>query len=219
VLVLNLLLVLGLYKELKLSTFDRELSAALGFAPLAIHYLLMSAVSVTVVGSFESVGAILVVAMLVVPPAAAYLLTDRLSRMLLLAVLLGVLSALGGYGLARTLDASIAGAMALVAGLLFLLSFLLSPRHGLVSRLLNRRRLRERLSGQLLLLHLRDKESRLPAERLARRFGWSEAELAKIAGRLAGAGYLERNAEGLCLTPAGARSLAESGLEAIRHTD
>jgi manganese/zinc/iron transport system permease protein len=127
------------YKELKVSTFDAGLAAAIGFSPVMIHYLLMSAVSVTVVGAFESVGAILVVAMLVVPPAAAYLLTDRLSHMLALAVGLGVASAVGGYGLARWLDASIAGAMALVAGLLFLAAFLFSPRHGVVARALANR--------------------------------------------------------------------------------
>jgi manganese/zinc/iron transport system permease protein len=127
------------YKELKVSTFDAGLAAAIGFSPVMIHYLLMSAVSVTVVGAFESVGAILVVAMLVVPPATAYLLTDRLSHMLALAVGLGVASAVGGYGLARWLDASIAGAMALVAGMIFLTAFLFSPSHGVLARALANR--------------------------------------------------------------------------------
>jgi manganese/zinc/iron transport system permease protein len=140
-LAVNLVFVGALWKELKLSTFDAELSAALGFSPVLLHYLLMGAVSVTVVGAFESVGAILVVALLVVPPATAFLLTDRLSTMLALAVGCGVLSALGGYALAHALDASIAGSMATVAGVLFLLAFLLSPTHGLVSRGLRRRRL------------------------------------------------------------------------------
>lgn len=135
----NLVFVGALWKELKLSTFDAELAAALGFSPILLHYLLMGAVSVTVVGAFESVGAILVVALLVVPPATAYLLTDRLAPMLGLAMASGVASALGGYAMARWLDASIAGSMATVAGLLFLLAFLFSPAHGLVARALRRR--------------------------------------------------------------------------------
>lgn len=135
-LLVDLLFVLLLYKELKLSTFDAGLAAALGFSPALLHYLLMGAVSVTVVGAFESVGAILVVAMLVVPPAAAYLLTERLSRMLALAAAFGALSAVAGYGLARWWDCSIAGAMALTAGLVFLVAFLFSPTHGLIARLL-----------------------------------------------------------------------------------
>lgn len=121
-LVVNLAFVGSLWKELKISTFDPELAAALGFSPALMHYLLMGAVSMTVVGAFESVGAILVVAMLIVPPAAAYLLTERLHRMVMLAAAFGVLSTVGGYALARALDASIAGAMATVAGGVLLLS-------------------------------------------------------------------------------------------------
>ncbi len=130
-----------LWKELKLSTFDPELAATLGFSPALLHYLLMGAVSVTVVGAFESVGAILVVALLVVPPATAYLLTDHLGRMIGAAVACGVASTLGGYAMARALDASIAGSMATVAGLLFLLAFLFAPAHGIVPRSFRRRRL------------------------------------------------------------------------------
>jgi manganese/zinc/iron transport system permease protein len=129
-LVVNLVFVASLWKELKISTFDPELAAALGFSPTLLHYLLMGAVSMTVVGAFESVGAILVVAMLIVPPAAAYLLTERLGRMVLLAAAFGVLSTLGGYALARWLDASIAGAMATVAGVLLALAVALSRLRG-----------------------------------------------------------------------------------------
>lgn len=135
----NLALVVGLYKELKISTFDPELAQALGFRPRRLHYLLMGAVSLTLVGAFESVGAILVVALLVVPASAAFLLSQRLSRMLGLAVGLGALSAAAGYGLARAWDASIAGGMGLAAGMIFLLVFLLSPRDGLLVRALRRR--------------------------------------------------------------------------------
>jgi len=219
VLLLNLALILGFLKELKLSTFDAGLSAALGFSPLLIHYLLMTIVSVTVVGSFESVGAILVVAMLVVPPATAYLLTDRLGSMLGLSVLAGLLSAWGGYGLARWLDASIAGAMAVVAGLLFLLAFGFSPRHGIFARLLRRKRLRHRLSGQLLLLHLRERERCLPETLLMRRFGWTESYFRRITRGLEAGGLIAREGAGLCLTEAGGRSLREAGLEAVRHRD
>ena len=218
VLLMNLAIVVGLLKELKLSTFDAGLSATLGFSPLFLHYLLMSAVSVTVVGSFESVGAILVVAMLVVPPAAAYLLTDRLGTMLMISVGIGLLSAWGGYAAARALDASIAGAIAATAGLLFLLSFLLSPRHGMLARLVSQRRMRDRLSGQLLLLHLSERDLCQPGDVLRRRFGWSDPYFRKIIGGLEGDGLLAAAEEGLCLTEAGARSLREAGLEAVRHS-
>lgn len=82
----------------------------------------MGMVSLTTVASFESVGAILVVAMLIAPAATAYLLTERLKRMLVLSVASGVLSAVGGYYLAALLDGSVAGAMAVVAGAQFALA-------------------------------------------------------------------------------------------------
>lgn len=206
VLALNLALVVVLFKELKLSTFDAGLAATLGFAPAFLHYLLMSAVSVTVVGSFESVGAILVVAMLVVPPATAYLLTERLGTMLVLAAGLGVASAVGGYALARALDASIAGAMAVVAGGLFLLALLFSPRHGVLARLFHHRRLGARLSDQLMLLHLDGGGA--TAATLGARLGWPRRRLDAALARLSGNGWIERRDEELGLTEAGRRRLS-----------
>lgn len=213
----NLLFVLALYKELKITTFDSELAAALGFAPVLVHYLLMAMVSITVVGAFESVGAILVVAMLVVPPAAAYLLTDRLGRMLALAVLLGVASALGGYGLARLWDASIAGAMAMVSGGLFLASFLLSPRHGLAARLVRQRRLGLATAEQLLLLHLGRGGEGVAVEKVERRFAWGPRRVARVVARLRARGWVEAAGDGLSLTPRGAAALEASGQAALRH--
>jgi manganese/zinc/iron transport system permease protein len=217
VLLLNIGLVLTLYKELKISTFDRGLAATLGFAPVALHYVLMSAVSVTVVGAFESVGAILVVAMLVVPPATAYLLTERLERMIALAVLLGVTSALGGYALARWWDASIAGAMATVAGLQFLAALLFSPGHGLLARLVTLRRMGWRLSGQLLLLHLQKGGDVVPVATLERRFGWSPRRLRKVLGTLRRNGLIEREGDGLRLTASGAQVLEATGRAQLAH--
>lgn len=203
VLVADLLLVTLFYKELKLATFDADLGATLGFSPLLLHYLLMAAVSWTVVGSFESVGAILVVAMLVVPPATAYLLTDQLSRMLLLAVAIGVAAALLGYGLARVADASIAGAMATVAGAIFLLAVVLSPSHGVLARVLRHRRLGLELRGELLLLHLQRDEASAPVGDLARRFGWPARLLARVSELVVRRGWAERDGERLRLTPSG----------------
>jgi manganese/zinc/iron transport system permease protein len=129
------------YRELKLCAFDPELAASLGIPVGAFHLALMAATSITTVTAFESVGSILVVAMIVGPAATAYLLTDRLSRMLVLAVGVGALSSVLGYALARALDCSIAGAMSVAIGALFALAFLFSPTHGLIPRHLRLRRL------------------------------------------------------------------------------
>jgi len=104
------------------------------------HYLLMGAVSVTTVASFESVGVILVVAMLTVPPNTAYLLTDRLWLMVVLSVVIGVLCAIIGYGLASAIDGSIAGAMATVAGVFYVMAAFGGPRHGVIWKRIRQRR-------------------------------------------------------------------------------
>lgn len=122
------------WSRLKLVSFDPALAASMGVSVGLWHYLLMGAVSMTTVASFEIVGAILVVAMLVAPAATAYLLTDRLAVMIALAALFGVLSAALGYAMATLLNASIAGSMGVVAGLLYALALVFGPRHGILAR-------------------------------------------------------------------------------------
>ncbi len=129
---LVLLLIVPGYRGLVVTTFNPEYAAALGIPVAFWHYLLMSAVSVTTVVSFESVGAILVVAFFIVPPATAYLLTDKLKPMLILTVLFGLGAAAGGYYLAVWIDGSIAGAMSVMAGVYFTgaLAWVQVRRHG-----------------------------------------------------------------------------------------
>ncbi len=122
------------YKGLVLTTFDEVYAASIGISTVFWHYALMSAVSFTTVLSFESVGAILVVAFLVGPAATAYLLTEQLPKMLFVAVLSGISSAILGYYLAVSLDGSIAGAMATMVGLEFVLALLFAPKQGILIR-------------------------------------------------------------------------------------
>lgn len=112
------------YKELKLTSFDPEFAAAIGISTGLWHYLLMAAVSLTTVSAFESVGAILVIAFLIGPPATAYLLTHDLRQMIWITVGLGIFIAFSGYWLAYWLNASIAGCMAVVVGVCFLAAFI-----------------------------------------------------------------------------------------------
>lgn len=126
------------YKEWKVTSFDPALAASLGIPVVFMHYLFMTLVSVTTVASFDAVGAIMVVAMLVTPAAAAYLWTDRLSVMFILSGLFGVASAFIGYYVAVLLDTSISGSMAFATGAIFLVSYLFSPVHGLLSKMRRR---------------------------------------------------------------------------------
>ncbi|PWA11215.1 iron ABC transporter [Pueribacillus theae] len=134
VLAVVLIAILAFYKEWKITTFDAALAASLGIPVVFLHYVFMTLVSVTTVASFDAVGAIMVVAMLITPAASAYLWTDRLSIMLILSAGIGVVSAISGYYIATWLDTSISGSMAFATGVMFLISFIGSPKHGIVSR-------------------------------------------------------------------------------------
>lgn len=141
--ILNLILIFVFFKQFKLVSFDPSLAAAMGIPVLFFHYLLMSLISLTTVASFDSVGSILVVGMLIIPAATAYLLSDRLSSMIVVSIGVGVLSSIIGYYSATFLDASISGCMVGSAAILFGLAFLFSPSHGFVSLLLKRRKTKE----------------------------------------------------------------------------
>ncbi|MGB7393483.1 MAG: metal ABC transporter permease [Pricia sp.] len=156
ILIITVTLLLLFYKELKLSTFDKGLAATLGFSPLLIHYGLMTMSSVTVVGAFDAVGAVLVVALIIAPAATAYLLTDDLRKMLLLSCFFGTLAAIAGYWMANALDASIAGSMTTVLGIVFLLVYLFAPKQGVVSVLFKERQQRKEVSLLVFLLHLQN---------------------------------------------------------------
>lgn len=114
------------YRGLFLTTFDPDYAIALGVSTAAWHYTLMGAVSLTTVMSFESVGAILVVAFLIVPGATAYLLTNDLKKMLIISVITGVVSSISGYYFAAWLNASVSGGMVTVLGVIFTIAFIFS---------------------------------------------------------------------------------------------
>ncbi|CAA9411035.1 Mn-Zn_transporter_SitD [uncultured Rubrobacteraceae bacterium] len=210
-------LVLLLYKELKVATFDPGLAAAAGLSPVLVHYLLMGAVSITTVGAFDSVGAILVVAFLIVPPATAYLLTERLSRMMSLAVALGVASAIVGYYLAALLDVAIAGMMAVVAGALFILAMLFSPSHGLVANLLQRRRNRRFFARELLLSRLRVLGGRAAEQDLANHLNWDGGRISQSLQEALRSGFVLRTATGeVALTRKGRETATGSASSTAR---
>lgn len=152
----NISFIMILYKELKISTFDASLAVSVGLVPVLIHYLLMIMVATTAVVAFESVGAILVIAFFIVPAAGAYLLTDRLYRMIILSVGLGFVSAITGYLLAILADVSIAGSMATMAGVVFGLIWVFAPNRGLISRWRRISKQRFEIDVGIMLTHMND---------------------------------------------------------------
>ncbi len=141
VLLLNLVVLVVLWKELKLSSFDPALATTMGISATALHYLLMTLVAVTSVASFEAVGSILVVAMLIVPASTAHLLTDRLGVMVALSAVIGVGSSVLGYWAAAYWNTNIAGMMTVAVGMLYALAIFFSPRYGICSTLLRNLRM------------------------------------------------------------------------------
>jgi ABC-type Mn2+/Zn2+ transport system permease subunit len=122
------------YRPLLLSTFDPTMAKATGLPVKFIHYMLMLLLSLVTVASLQTVGIILVVAMLITPGATAFLLTDRLSTMLFLAAFFGVVSGVVGLYYSVIFDVSSGSTIVLVASILFGLAFFFSPKQGLVWR-------------------------------------------------------------------------------------
>lgn len=141
VLFLNILFLLLFYKEIKLSTFDPVFALSIGLPIIAMHYSYMTLVSLTTVAAFDSVGAVLVVAMLIGPAATAYLLSKSVRGMILWSMTFGVTAAITGYYLAKYWNTSIAGMMAAMVGVIFMFVFLFKPYDGILSKTLKRRRL------------------------------------------------------------------------------
>jgi manganese/zinc/iron transport system permease protein len=122
------------YKELLVSSFDPGLASSLGINATLVHYSLMCWLSIVVVSAFESVGAILVVAMLILPGATASLLSHRLPVLFGLTVLSGAFSSVAGLHLATWFDCSTAAAMVVMATVLFVMAWVFSPTEGLIRR-------------------------------------------------------------------------------------
>jgi manganese/zinc/iron transport system permease protein len=205
----NMLLLLAFFKELKLATFDAALAATLGFAPAALHYGLMTVVSFTCVAAFDAVGPVVVVALLVVPAASAYLLTDRLKTMILLSIALGVAGAALGTLIALELDTNIAGTVASMQGAIFGIVYIVAPKRGMIAFAMKRWHQRRRFFETTLAIHLfhhegtaaEVDESRLDG--LHRHLQWLPTDVSTIVKRSERQGLVERQGDLLKLTAAG----------------
>jgi manganese/zinc/iron transport system permease protein len=216
ILLLNVLFIILFYKELKLATFDAGLAAALGFAPGLIHYSLMAVVSITAVGAFDAVGSILVVALMIAPPVTAYLLTDSLPRMIGLSALIGAIGAIAGFWLANALDASIAGSMATMLGILFALAYLFAPQRGLVALASRRHSQRWTFAQTALTIHLlnhqgaENEASECSIEHLEEHLRWNSEFAQRVVRQSQRAGFVERQNGLLLLTDNGRSHAAKA---------
>lgn len=234
---LTVVFVLVLYKELKLATFDPVLARTLGFRPTALLYALMTLVSLVAVSAFDAVGSILVIAFFVIPAATAYLLTDRLATMLVLSGVIGTVSAWSGYDLARGevfgidlnsrfaggWDTSISASMVVMMLIFFVVAFLGSPHHGLVSTSLRRARQRTLFEEQVLLGHVyhhsgtKHAETELARANLPLHVRWPETRVQRVYRRLERRAMVATDERGIArLTEKGLRRVQTFGVLAPR---
>lgn len=207
--------VLLFYKELKLSTFDPGLAKALGFAPKVLFYALLMLTSTTAVAAFDAVGAVLFIAFVIVPPSAAYLLTDRLAHMIAIGILISIASSILGYHAAVALDVSIGGMMAVMTGVFLAAAFLFGPRYGLLAQAWRRRSQRYMNESRVLAVHLYNHEDVPGAddENVTRALGehlrWSERKVREVVARSLRLGFVLRDGARLYLTAKGRQTALE----------
>ena len=212
----SLTLLIMFYKELKISTFDRLLAASLGFSPVVIHYGLMTIASVTTVGAFDAVGAVLVVALMIAPAATVYLFTDDLKRMIVGSVVLGISSAIAGYWLSRLADANVAGSIVAILGLLFLLGYLFSPKFGIVAVRSRRRRQRREVFLLTFLLHLKNHSEAIErrVEHMQEHIDWTAGQSKRTISLATENGFVEVQNDVASLTPKG-RDFTDKAIDYI----
>lgn len=202
VLLIDALVLKLLFKELSISTFDYILAATLGFSPILLNYLLMSLVSITSVGAFNAVGSILVISFMIGPPTTAYLLTNNLKKMFVYSIIISIINVVSGYYLARFLDVSIAGSMALTTGLSFILVFLFSRKNGYISKKLRTLQQKKDFAGILLLFNIQEHELDSISD-LEKHINWRKDKLENTLHRLQKEGYLDN----FTITPSGQNHL------------
>lgn len=202
----SILLLLLFYKELKIATFDTGLAASLGFAPVGIHYGLMTISSVTTVGAFDAIGAILVVAFMIVPAACVYLLTTNLKKMLVWSSLVGVFSSIVGYWVAHVLDASIAGTIATLLGLLFFVVYLFAPNKGYISQWYRTKQQKTEVAMLVFMLHLanhQEEENERNIDHLQEHINWTKQRAKKVLKLANQNNMIAINSRIINLTPKG----------------
>jgi iron/zinc/copper transport system permease protein len=120
------------YKELLVSSFDPVMAQAYGLKVQVIHYALMFFLTLVAVSSLQTVGTVLVIAMLITPAATAYLLTDKLSIMIVVASLLGAISAVVGLFFSYSYNLASGATIVLTSAVFFIIAFIFSPKQGIV---------------------------------------------------------------------------------------
>ncbi len=191
------------FRQFQLTSFDPVMAASIGMPVLLIDYTLTTCVSLVVVSAVSMVGVILVVGLLITPAASAYLLSDRLDRMMILSAVFGVTSVFGGLYLSMWLDSSGGGAIMLFCSVQFLVVLVIAPNYGLLARWL---RLRQ-MAPQQLVEDILVETSRLNGvtnlDQLKRKISVGAATFSKALKKMSRDGLLEISGMTIALTESG----------------
>jgi len=210
----TLICVVAFYRFFFITTFESVIAQTLGISVSTMHYFLMLLLSFAVVASLQSVGVILVVAMLITPASTAYLLTYKLERMLVLAAIIGLLSSTLGLLLAIGFETTPGPAMTITATFFYLAAVFFSPKRGLVSNYLKRREMRKLVLREDVLkqaLKLQEKTEANP-ERIASDLGMGLTQVNTLLKHLERRGFLQLSGKEIHLSDSGIRR----GYELIR---
>lgn len=191
------------YRHLFVSTFQPTIAETMGISVQLMHYFLMLLLSFVVVAALQTVGVILVVAMLITPASTALLLTDRLNKVIILAAVLGLVSAVAGLFLAIVFDTTPGPAMAVVAAFMYVLSVFFSPQKGLVFQYFQKRNLKSKIHLEDVIkesFKLENKNS-LTFDLLRDKLGFKNSKLKKLIKQLQKSNLFEKNK--LALTKTG----------------
>lgn len=199
VLVLLGIFLVTFYKELKVMIFDPGLARSMGFRPSILHLGWLALVSLTTVAAFETAGSILVVALMVTPPATAFLLSDRLGSMLAMSAALGALCAVLGFYLGLGVDVAPAGPMASISGVLFVVVLLLAPKRGLLASRRRHHARRRELHATVFLNAVARAPGRPQAE-IAGMLPWDASLLDAVVRAAGREGLVTPEGEGWSLT-------------------
>jgi len=209
-----LTIIILFFRHFQLATFDPVMAASIGLPVLLLDYVFTICVSLVVVSAVSMVGVILVVGLLITPAATAYLLSDRLDRMMVLAALFGVTSVVGGLYLCVWLDSAGGGAIMLFCTLQFLVVWCVAPKYGLLARWL---RLRNLLPQQLVedVLTTILRNDGVTTQAVIRQYVESGQNLNRVLQRMVAAGQLIETETGYDLSASG-REEAEKVLKVHR---
>ncbi len=197
-------MVVVFYRALFISTFQPMIAAAMGVPVTFIHYMIMILLSFTVVSALQTVGVILVVALLITPASTALLWTDRLKYVLIISAIFGVASSVLGLGIAIILDSPPGPVMVLVATVFYLLSAVFALRKGLLYKYIRRIKLNRRIYKEDIIkcIFRNEKEKPKPAD-IAQKLNLSEAKVSRYIQGLIRKGVITQVQPHLELSQAG----------------